>query len=289
MGWTLTRSLDEFTAAATPFLRARPAENSVTLTVTATLRRHGPHAYGTEPPVFGWWRPAGGGPVGATVLRTPPRPPLLSRAPAEAARALAGAWPTTRGPAAPGGVRGDADAGRAFATAWRARTGTGVVVGRETRLFRLGTLTPREPAPPGAARVAGPADRALLLRWFDGFAADTGTEAAGGRAVDDALALGLCTLWELPGGEPVAMAGTTVPVDGAVRVVRVRTPAPHRGRGYAGAVTAAVTRAALEAGARHLVLFTDLADPVSNGLYRRLGYVPVRDFTELGFVPAPAR
>ena len=62
-----------------------------------------------------------------------------------------------------------------------------------------------------------------------------------------------------------------------VRVLAVYTPPEHRGRGYGGAVTAAVTQAALDAGADDVVLFTDLANPTSNALYQRLGYRPIED------------
>ncbi len=47
----------------------------------------------------------------------------------------------------------------------------------------------------------------------------------------------------------------------------------------------AVTQAALDAGARQVVLYTDLANPTSNALYERLGYRPVEDRTELSFTP----
>ncbi|MFJ8793100.1 GNAT family N-acetyltransferase [Streptomyces sp. NPDC102462] len=56
-----------------------------------------------------------------------------------------------------------------------------------------------------------------------------------------------------------------------------------RGRGYAGAVTATVSRAARQAGAQEVLLFTDLANPTSNGLYQRIGYRPVADFAVYGF------
>jgi predicted GNAT family acetyltransferase len=67
-------------------------------------------------------------------------------------------------------------------------------------------------------------------------------------------------------------------------VIAVYTPPGLRGRGYGGAVTAAVTRAALDAGAEDVVLFTDLANPISNALYQRLGYRPVEDRSLVEFV-----
>ena len=51
-------------------------------------------------------------------------------------------------------------------------------------------------------------------------------------------------------------------------------------------VTAAVSQAALGAGVREVVLYTDLANPTSNALYQRLGYRPVEDRVIFSFAPA---
>ncbi|WP_225849446.1 GNAT family N-acetyltransferase [Streptomyces sp. HPF1205] len=278
MGWTLTHSLDRFLDAAGGFLAADPTENSVPLSICAALRRQGMDTYGQEPPRFGWWEGPGGA-VEAAYLRTPPYPPLLTRGTAQASAELA----RELGDAV-AGVRGEKQAVLAYGDAWRERTGGQVTAGPDTRLYRLGELTPGTPVPPGRARTAGTADRTLLLRWQEEFARDVGTAMPGGeRVLDDALAYGGRLLWELPDGEPVAQAGFTPPADGTSRILAVYTPEHHRGRGYGGAVTVAATRAALAAGATEVVLFTDLANPVSNALYRKLGYVPVRDFAELEF------
>lgn len=79
------------------------------------------------------------------------------------------------------------------------------------------------------------------------------------------------------------MAGVTPVVAGQVRIAPVYTPAHLRGRGYAGAATAAVTRAVLASGIREVLLFTDLANPTSNSLYQRIGYRPVAEFTAYDF------
>ncbi|MFD8547301.1 GNAT family N-acetyltransferase [Streptomyces sp. NPDC059649] len=96
------------------------------------------------------------------------------------------------------------------------------------------------------------------------------------RALDDRIADGRCLLWE-DRGRPVSMAGVTRTLAGTARVTPFHTPPELRGRGFAGAVTAAVSAAARSAGAREVVLFTDLANPTSNALYRRLGYRAVED------------
>ncbi|WP_329138084.1 GNAT family N-acetyltransferase [Streptomyces sp. NBC_01476] len=278
MGWTITDDLDRFEAEAGGFLARYPVENSVPRTVCGTIRRRGPQVYGAEPPYFGWWRPDGGGAVAAAFLRTPPYPPLLTRGTPEAARALA-----TELPPPLDGVRGGSEAVRAFTEVWRERTAATVTVEREMRSYRLGTLTPPLPAPPGRARVAEPGDRELLLRWHEEFGRDIGEPLPGReRMVDDALTYGGRTLWEVD-GTPVTMAGSTAPADGAIRIVSVYTPRELRGRGYAGAVTTAVSQAALDAGAATVLLSADLANPVSNRLYRRLGFTAVRDQMTVAF------
>jgi predicted GNAT family acetyltransferase len=78
------------------------------------------------------------------------------------------------------------------------------------------------------------------------------------------------------------MAGSSRRVAHQIRIAPVYTPAHLRGRGYAGAVTSAVTRSALSAGADDVLLFTDLDNPTSNALYQRLGYRPVADFESVG-------
>lgn len=48
-------------------------------------------------------------------------------------------------------------------------------------------------------------------------------------------------------------------------------------------MTAEVSRAALTAGARDVVLFTDLSNPTSNALYQRLGYRTLTDWAVYDF------
>jgi predicted GNAT family acetyltransferase len=65
----------------------------------------------------------------------------------------------------------------------------------------------------------------------------------------------------------------------------VYTPPEHRRHGFAAAVTAAASDAALRAGARDVVLLTDLANATANALYPRLGYRPVDDRLEVELRP----
>jgi hypothetical protein len=84
--------------------------------------------------------------------------------------------------------------------------------------------------------------------------------------------------WWQPAGGPVGAAFMHTP-DFPLMLSRVNAP-------DAGAVTAAVSQAALDAGVREVVLYTDLANPTSNALYQGLGYRPVEDRAVLSFTPA---
>lgn len=104
------------------------------------------------------------------------------------------------------------------------------------------------------------------------------------RTLADRLSYGGLTLWETA-DRPVSMAGVTRAVAGQARVGPVYTPSELRGRGFGGAVTAAVSQAAKDAGMADVLLYTDLANPTSNALYQRLGYEPVSDSIQLLFLP----
>ncbi|MFE1879719.1 GNAT family N-acetyltransferase [Streptomyces diastatochromogenes] len=281
--WHLTHDLDEFLTHAHDFLRSRPALHTVQLTVTDALRGRGLRAYGEEPPLFGTLRDENGG-VRATLLHTPPFPvnatPLdTAEADALAAR-LADLGRPVSGLSGVSGISAERDTAAAFATAWQRRTGTAGKLHQRQRLYRLAELTAPERLPEGSPRVAGPADRDLLMRWYGEFMAAVDLPAVqdAGEWTDARLAHGGLTLWETLDGTPVSMAGVTPEAAGQVRVQTVYTPAHLRGRGYAGAVTGEVSRVALESGTEEILLFTDLANPASNGLYQRIGYRGVADF-----------
>lgn len=285
--WYLTEDIEEFLARAGEFLRSRPARHTVHLTVTETLRSRGPHAYGDAAPEFGVLTGDGGGEgavgVRGAFFRTPPHPlcptSLTEREADALAARLAGLGRELSG------VSADRDTAAAYAEAWRRHTGAEVALRQRMRLYRLDELTVPQPVPPGRARVAGEADRKLLARWFEKFCAEADEAAVRDPEewADERIEQGAVLLWETPDGTPVSMAGAAPEVAGQVRVASVYTPAHLRGRGYAGAVTAAVSRAALEAGAQEVLLFTDLANPTSNGLYQRIGYRPVSDFAVYDF------
>ena len=283
MAWTLTGDVAEYLTAAGGFLRAQAAQNTVQLVATETIRVRGVAAFGDEAPLFGWW--AAGGPVTVAFMHTPPFGVTLTPAPAGVAAALAGIL-AARGRFLTG-VMADTTTAPSFAAAWEQRTGQPFRPGRRTRMYRLGRLQLPDPAPPGRARVAAPADSGLLVAWLEAFHYEAVNEGrpANERTVADRLSYGGLTLWETGDG-PVSLAGVTRAVAGQARIGPVYTPPGRRGQGFGGAVTAAVSQAAKDAGVADVLLYTDLANPTSNALYQRLGYEPVSDSIQLLFLAA---
>ena len=275
MAWTLTASLPEFLTEAGPYLRSDPVQNTVQLTILETLRQSGLGSYGDTPPVFGWHEDGAGRTDGA-FLRTPPHPVLLAKLPEGRAHGLIALVRASDPALTEANVAGSDAAG--FSAAWAAATDGGTATARQrSRLFRLAELAPPDPAPPGCPRLAADADRDLVVAWQAAFVAEAEAVASHPeRTVNDRMSYGGIMLWEAH-GQPVAMAALSRAVAGVTRVVTVYTPPQFRRRGYGGAITTAVTRSAIEAGAADVVLFTDLANPTSNALYQRLGYRPIED------------
>ena len=222
-----------------------------------------------------------GGVVGAA-MHTPPFNLFLPRLPGGVASEIAKTL-STAGRSLPG-VNGEVDTVAEFVHAWTALRGVDSSLVRRTRMYRLGELTfPLGTA--GEARTGESDERDLVCEWFVRFRAEAAPDAPAVATafVARRLAAGEIWLW-WAGGSPVALAARSAPAGGVARVGPVYTPPAHRRCGYGSAVTARATRAALDAGANEVVLYTDLANPTSNAIYQAIGYVPDHDAEERRFV-----
>jgi hypothetical protein len=79
------------------------------------------------------------------------------------------------------------------------------------------------------------------------------------------------------------MTGASGATPRGIRIGAVYTPPQDRGRGYASNLVAAVSQAQLDAGRTFCFLYTDLANPTSNHIYRAVGYEPVSEAMEFVF------
>ena len=271
----LTSDDDVFAARAAERLRADPIGTSVLATVLAGTRAGRP-----QPPGSHWIVVEDGDrPVGLG-LWTAGFEPFLTPMADDDAAAVADTLHRA-GHDVPE-VRGDAATVRAFADRWCRLTGS-----RATQATSEGVHVLAELCPPtgvaGGGRSATAADEPLVGAWYRAFEReahrrDLAEDVVAGRTAMflRRLATGQLLLWTDGAGDPVSLAGWQLPPgpsgEGTARVGPVYTPPPARRHGYAAAVTAAATRAALDAGAGRVMLYTDLANPTSNGVYARLGY-----------------
>lgn len=72
------------------------------------------------------------------------------------------------------------------------------------------------------------------------------------------------------------MAANSEPLEGVVRVQAVYTPPERRNRGYAGACVGDLSGRLRDDG-HQCMLYTDLDNPTSNSVYRRIGYRAVAE------------
>ncbi|WP_457145987.1 GNAT family N-acetyltransferase [Mycobacterium sp. URHB0021] len=272
----LHHSLDEFRAVAWPLYRRDAVVNTIELTLL--LRDTWPD----DSLLLTVWD--GAEPVGAAI-QTPPYPLLCNGIPVDAhhlvATHLAGIRPDLCG------VRGRLDSALGFAEAWRSVTGGTGTMATNERLYRLGTLRPPLRVSGGAAREATGVDRSVLVDWVECFFVETlghkRDEPAGEAFVDTAGAVGDGFILWVVDGVPVSMAMLRAPAADVSRIGPVFTPRDRRGRGYGSAVTAAAVESAHRTGVQDVVLFADLANPTSNGVYQRIGFDAVCDSVRIEF------
>ncbi|WP_165825549.1 GNAT family N-acetyltransferase [Actinomycetospora cinnamomea] len=271
MGWTVTADAEEFWRATDPYLRAHRVASTLVLSILDTLRSRGGGVYGA-PPELAWWDD-GAGPS-ALVVHTPPYRPVVSAMPVDAAAAWAALRPRPRRVLGPAGTVDH------LARAWDATVDVLVA----ERLHRLAALRP--PRAPAPTRPARDADRELLWSWVQEFHDEaTPDDPPPPRpALDAAVDQGRIVV-AVTGGGPVAYAAVGPTSLATARIGPVYTRPEHRGRGHGATVTAAAARLALARGAEEVLLFTDLANPTSNALYARLGFVGVTDVVDAALVP----
>lgn len=257
-------TLDSFDHALGPALRRRPIENQVQIHLMQRAREDpdGPLAgirvVAVEDVSTGEF---------GVAMQTPPHKALVSMTtPAvaqELGRVFVARHPETSMVLGPN------------ETAWAFATGAGAVRPRLVTQEGLYALPqpPPQAASSGLPRLATELDAAILQRWLDAFVVEAvptspPDPSAGGRLGRS----GRAWLWLAAGGAPVSMAFNSRRVEGWWSVGPVYTPPEHRGKGYATALVAHLSEWAFASGAIGCTLFTDLANPVSNRIYERIGY-----------------
>jgi uncharacterized protein len=264
-----------FLDAAAPLLLADEARHNLILGIAGTLRDH-PSVYEEY---FLWLAEEDG--VQGAAVRTPPYNLALARPrAAEALEALAAGIDDELP-----GVVGAQPEVESFARAWATRAGAALRTVRGQGVYQLDRVEPLSHVP-GRMSDVTPADREQLIAWWDAFTDEAIGEDAVGlgseTAVDhrfEAESAGI-VIWD--DGEPVSFAAYGNPTPHGVRIGPVYTPPHRRRKGYASALTAALSARLLRT-YRFCFLFTDLANPTANRIYERIGYRRVCEAAEIAF------
>lgn len=182
------------------------------------------------------------------------------------------------------GVTGERETAREFADRWRQLRDVHPVMQISHCTYRLDDLVfPTGLA--GNARRARADEMPLIAEWLDAFHEEALPHDPRVDPVELAtqrIGAGEVWCWTIDDA-PVAMTACSQAAAGVARVGPVYTPPMERGHGYAAGATAAATQCALDVGAAHVMLYADRSNPISNALYRRLGFRPDHDAEDLGF------
>ena len=210
-------------------------------------------------------------------FRTPPHQVGVTELPAEAIEPLVASLRETYLNLP--GVAGPEPTATAFADAWTARFGGKWWLEQRQRLHSLTRVTFPSPPAAGALRPALPADVPVARAWMAGFIRDTRARHVGAVAAERLIEERRLHIWA--DGEPRCMLSAVRDTPNTAGIGAVYTPPPFRKRGYASTAVATLSRQLLESGRRSCFLYTDLANPVSNAVYARVGYEPIDDVVEI--------
>jgi hypothetical protein len=262
------RSYDDvqpFSSAVRDFLHWQPILHNLILTIIDGRLTH--------PEPGRYWAAFRGGRVVGVALQSPltypativPMEPDVAAALVDAITDAAIVLP---------GVNGEAGTAASFAGQWTERNKSGAFPVQGLRLYELIELL-SGPSVDGQLRNATTADRDLAVSWLKHFYVETKMPPPNAESlIDTALATGRLWLWQT--GSIVSMAMHSQPIEKVVRISGVYTPPEQRSRGYAAACVHGLSSHLTQAGNR-CMLYTDLGNPTSNSIYRRIGYKAVAE------------
>lgn len=281
MQYTQYSHADEFLERMGDYFEQTEALNGLMFGICLQLKNN-PSRYGEQQPLFAVVE--AGGVIHLAALMTPPHKLQLCTPTDYSAQSIetlthglmANEWEVPT-------VVAEKHLVEAFAHAWDARQKCRHHEGQNLRIHKLRHVQPIAYAP-GEFRKAKPQDIETVIAWTRAFHSDcfgTDTPKRSTHITEQRVQNGELFFWCDP--VPVSMAGRTRPTPNGESIGPVYTPPEHRRKGYATSVVAALSQRILDDGKRFCCLYTDLANPTSNSIYRKIGYVPVADVIDIHF------
>ncbi|KAB8331986.1 GNAT family N-acetyltransferase [Scytonema tolypothrichoides VB-61278] len=180
------------------------------------------------------------------------------------------------------GVSGLAAEAFAFAQSWQAITGHSYRLSTQLRIHQLDKVQSISGSS-GYLRLATEDEHLLLLDWYKAFVIEAFGSLQGDeeRSLEHYLSQKTLYVWQ--DEVPVSMACGKVSTPNGGLIGPVYTPKDYRRKGYATSCVAALSQTLLDQGCRYCFLFTDLANPTSNHIYKTIGYQTVADWNDYSF------
>lgn len=135
--------------------------------------------------------------------------------------------------------------------------------------------------PQGNFRTANLEDMDLLIDWYNKFAKEALNEEVlieKAKAYLEAKVKSSCLyIFEDENQKPMAMAAATRQLVNGISVSLVYSCNEARGKGYGFAVVYNLSKEYLSRGNKFCSLFVDKKNPISNGVYKKIGYKILED------------
>ncbi len=280
MNTTFYHNAEEFLSVAGRLLDSNEARYGLISEIALRLIVN-PHYYGKEGPWFFTISDNSG--VHAAAIRTPPQRVLIAQFSGETetvSEALVDAISERHEPLP--GSTGDLEITRQFAAQWCIQHGTRITDTQAQRIYRLDHVNNIDRSP-GHLRLVSVSEKDVLNTWQRAANVDIFGPNQRNYESDITPAIERKDIFIWEDLMPVSMAGKTRQTDRGCSVSRVYTPPEFRNRGYATSCVAALSQKLLDDGYKFCTLYTDLANPTSNSIYKRIGYKEVGESVQYRF------
>lgn len=219
----------------------------------------------------------------ATAIQTPPRKLILAKSSNTKAIELIAQDLATDSQSLPGIIASKAEA-ETFVKTWQCLEKKSSKLEMAMRIHQLEKVKAINKAS-GSLRITIESDRILLTDWIQAFV----KEALGDNELksdsqlwfDRHLENKSLFIWQ-DNEAAVSMAACSGATSNGIRINAVYTPPKYRGKGYATSCVAEMSQKLLNQ-YKYCFLFTNLANPTSNHIYRKIGFLPICDIDSYSF------
>lgn len=222
--------------------------------------------------------------LATAILTSPQQRLVLSKSTdLEAIKLIAGDIAAFKHKSLPGviGLKSEA---LAFVLAWQSLTKQDFELAFAMKIHQLDAPKPIAKAS-GSFRLATEHDRNLLVSWSEAFEIEAlkNNKSKSNYQLwfDGHLKRKSIFVWQ--DKVVVAMAVCTGATPNGIRINAVYTPPEFRKKGYATSCVATLSKKLLDQGYKYCFLFTNLANPISNHIYSKIGYRPICEVSNYAF------